>query len=102
MSTDKKFTRIHSAENTVTVYFEGKPCEVPAGTTVAAGLLGHGENHFCRSAQDRQKRAPYCLMGVCFECLVEINGIKNRQACLEQVEEGMRVRRQHEQVKEES
>jgi predicted molibdopterin-dependent oxidoreductase YjgC len=84
--------------DTVTIYFEEEPCVVPAGITVAAALLGHGDHHFCRSAADRQKRAPYCLMGVCFECLVEINGIKNRQACLEPVVDGMHVKRQHEQV----
>jgi predicted molibdopterin-dependent oxidoreductase YjgC len=34
------------------------------------------------------------MMGVCFDCLVEIDGVPNRQACLESVREGMRVRRQ--------
>ena len=39
-------------------------------------------------------RAPYCLMGVCFECLVEIDGVPNQQGCLAQVREGMRIERQ--------
>lgn len=34
------------------------------------------------------------MMGVCFECLVEIDGIPNRQACMIPVREGMVVRRQ--------
>jgi predicted molibdopterin-dependent oxidoreductase YjgC len=34
------------------------------------------------------------MMGVCFDCLVEIDGVGNRQACLTPVAEGMRVRRQ--------
>ena len=38
-------------------------------------------------------RAPYCMMGVCFECLVEIDGIPERQACMIAAAEGMRVRR---------
>ncbi len=80
--------------DTVTIYFEGETCVVPAGITVAAALLGHDDNHFCQSAADRDNRAPYCLMGVCFECLVEIDGVKNRQACLEPVLEGMHVQRQ--------
>ncbi len=83
------------SEETVTVDFEGEACEVPAGITVAAALLGHDDDHFCNSAEKRDKRAPYCLMGVCFECLVEIDGLKNRQACLEPVYEGMHVKRQH-------
>ena len=40
-------------------------------------------------------RAAYCLMGVCFECLVEVDGVPNRQGCLVAVTEGMAVRRQN-------
>ena len=40
------------------------------------------------------KRAPYCMMGVCFECLVTIDGVGNRQACLIPVSAGMRVETQ--------
>ena len=80
---------------TVTVEFEGDTCVVPAGISVAAALLGHTDDHFCLSAAEVDKRAPYCLMGVCFECLVEIDGVKNRQACLEPVYEGMQVKRQY-------
>ena len=36
-------------------------------------------------------RAPFCMMGVCFECLVTIDGMGSRQACLVEVREGMRV-----------
>jgi predicted molibdopterin-dependent oxidoreductase YjgC len=35
------------------------------------------------------------MIGHCFECLVEIDGVGNRQACLTLVREGMRVRRQN-------
>ena len=35
------------------------------------------------------------MMGVCFECVMEIDGVLNRQACQVQVSEGMRIRRQH-------
>jgi predicted molibdopterin-dependent oxidoreductase YjgC len=34
------------------------------------------------------------MMGVCFECLMEIDGVGNRQACLTPVAAGMRVQRQ--------
>lgn len=96
-NTNSKFTWTTpvSKQETVTVTFEGESCTVPSGVTVAAALLGHDDNHFCRSAAENDKRAPYCLMGVCFECLVEIDGQKNRQACLEPVYDGMQVKRQN-------
>ena len=39
-------------------------------------------------------RGPYCLMGICFDCLAEIDGIPNRQACMVTVVPGMTIRRQ--------
>ncbi|MDP6682922.1 MAG: (2Fe-2S)-binding protein [Desulfobacterales bacterium] len=88
------------ASTTVTINFEGETRIVPAGVTVAAALLGHDDEHVCRSAADQEKRSPYCLMGVCFECLVEIDGLQNRQACLEPVFDGMSVKRQDKVVNE--
>ena len=41
-----------------------------------------------------EPRAPYCMMGVCFECLMEIDGAANQQACLVTVADGMRINRQ--------
>ncbi len=97
-----KFTwnNLPADDNTVTINFEGESRKVPAGVTVAAALLGHDDDHICQSAAEGDKRAPYCLMGVCFECLVEIDGLLNRQACLEPVYEGMHVKRQHALVDE--
>ena len=39
------------------------------------------------------------MMGVCFECLVEIDGVPNRQSCLIPVREGMTVRSQEGRAK---
>jgi predicted molibdopterin-dependent oxidoreductase YjgC len=65
-----------------------------AGDTVAAALLAAGVLA-CRSATvDGAPRAPYCLMGVCFECLVAIDGQGSRQACLVRVHDGMRIETQ--------
>ena len=36
-------------------------------------------------------RLPYCMMGICFDCLAEIDGVANRQACMVTVEPGMRI-----------
>lgn len=97
MSTGKSKFEWHnplSTQDTVNITFEGESFDVPAGITVAAAVLGHNDDHVCRSAAEGEKRAPYCLMGVCFECLVEIDGLYNRQACLEPVYAGMNIKRQ--------
>lgn len=78
----------------VTIAIEGVTVTVPAGDTVAAVLLAHGIGHCRTTPVSGMPRAPLCMMGVCFECLVEIDGRPNQQACMTRVREGMRVRRQ--------
>jgi sarcosine oxidase subunit alpha len=81
--------------DTVTFTVEGKPCTARANDTVAAALLASGLDHCRTTAMSGAPRAPYCMMGVCFDCLVTIDGIGNRQACLVPVREGMRIQVQH-------
>ena len=78
----------------VTLTLDGAPVEVFEGDSVAAALLGANPAYTRRSPVSGAPRAPYCMMGICFECLVEIDGIPNRQACMVQVRDGMSVKRQ--------
>jgi predicted molibdopterin-dependent oxidoreductase YjgC len=78
----------------VTIEFEGQSLRVPAGVPLAAALLAGGVETFRTTPVTGAPRAPYCMMGVCFDCLVEVDGVPNRQSCLVPVREGMKVRRQ--------
>lgn len=73
--------------------FEGQDIEFAEGDTVAAALLAGGVLAFRETAVSGAARGPWCLMGVCFDCLVEIDGVANRQACLVPAAGGMVVRR---------
>jgi len=78
----------------VTLSVDGTPVEARAGESVAAALLAAGIV-VCRTTPlSGAPRAPYCMMGVCFECLVTIDGRGNRQACLVSVADGMSVETQ--------
>jgi predicted molibdopterin-dependent oxidoreductase YjgC len=80
---------------TVRIDFEGVGLNVPAGITVAAAVMGYsGENYIRRSPVNGEKRAPFCFMGVCHECLMEIDGMPDQQACIIEVKDGMRIKRQ--------
>jgi predicted molibdopterin-dependent oxidoreductase YjgC len=76
----------------VTLKLEDKPVTVPAGDSVAAAVYAAGFDHFRESAISKTPRAPYCMMGVCFECLVEIDGSPNHQACMTAVRDGMSIK----------
>lgn len=94
MPTEALFRRLQLAQNHVRIEFEGELLSVPAGISLAAALLAHDVGHTRESPVNDRPGAPFCMMGVCFECLVEVNGLANCQACLIPVEDGMRVRRQ--------
>jgi predicted molibdopterin-dependent oxidoreductase YjgC len=76
---------------TVSLTIDGKPVDARLGDTVAAALLAAGFDHCRTTPVSGAPRSPYCMMGVCFECLVTIDGLGNRQGCLVPVREGMRV-----------
>ena len=76
---------------TVRVFIEGEAYDARAGDSVAAALLAAGRDHCRTTAVSGALRAPYCMMGVCFDCLVSIDEVGNRQGCLEPVREGMRI-----------
>jgi D-hydroxyproline dehydrogenase subunit gamma len=89
------FRRIaESGDLKVTLTLDGRPIAARAGDSVAAALLANGVLTCRKTPVSGTPRAPFCLMGVCFECLVVIDGIGSRQACLTPVREGMRVETQ--------
>jgi predicted molibdopterin-dependent oxidoreductase YjgC len=70
---------------------DGRTIEARFGDSIAAALLAAGISPTRLSAVSQSPRAPYCMMGVCFECIVTVDGVANRQGCLVQVRDGMRV-----------
>ena len=78
----------------VRMEFEGEELLAQQGDTVAAALLACNHWQFRTTPVSGAPRGPFCMMGVCFECLVEIDGVANRQACMIEVSDGMRVKRQ--------
>jgi predicted molibdopterin-dependent oxidoreductase YjgC len=88
------FRRIEQEGPTLSFSFEGEAMAARAGDSVAAALLAAGVARFGERPVSGAERGCWCLMGVCFDCLVEIDGVAGRQACQTQVVDGMRVRRQ--------
>ena len=63
-----------------------------AGETIATALLCAGQLDLRRSPRAGGARGVYCMMGVCQECPIRVDGVV-RQACLTPAEDGMRVER---------
>ena len=75
----------------VTILLEGEPVEAFEGETVAAVLLARGEIATRRTAGG-EPRGIFCGMGVCFDCLMVVDGVPNTRACMTWVREGLDVR----------
>ena len=89
------FKRVIQDQKTeVTFDFEGTQIAAKSGESVAAALLAAGVSAFRHTPVKGLDRGPFCMMGVCFDCLMVIDGQPNRQACQIVATDGMTVTRQ--------
>lgn len=79
------------AGETLRLTVDGRPIEARDGDSVAAALFAAGIGHCRTTPVSGAPRAPYCMMGVCFDCLVTVDGVGNRQGCLVRARDGMAV-----------
>jgi D-hydroxyproline dehydrogenase subunit gamma len=86
--------RPEAAPAPVVVTVEGRSVRVPAGASAAAAVLAAGFSSIRETPVTGGARGPYCMIGVCFDCLAEIDGVPNRQSCLVEAHPGMQIRRQ--------
>jgi D-hydroxyproline dehydrogenase subunit gamma len=75
----------------VQIFVDGVAVAAREGDMVSAALFASGGDMRRATAVSGAARLPYCMMGVCFDCLVTIDGVGNRQGCLVPVAEGMQV-----------
>jgi D-hydroxyproline dehydrogenase subunit gamma len=75
----------------VRIEVDGGLVTTQAGRVLAAALLEAGIRRLRCSPRAVLARGAFCMMGVCQECVVELNGVVE-QSCLVSVAEGMVVR----------
>jgi sarcosine oxidase subunit alpha len=76
----------------ITIVVNGRACVAFAGETVHAALLAAGCRLLRKTAKSGQPRGIFCGMGVCYDCLVTINGVPNQRACMTLVEDRMEIK----------
>jgi predicted molibdopterin-dependent oxidoreductase YjgC len=74
--------------------FDGEELRAAEGETIAVALFVAGKQALRTTERLGEPRGIFCNMGVCFECLVEIDGHANLRACQTVVRAGMKVRTQ--------
>jgi len=89
------FRKLHEpTDKAITVFIDGIPALADPDESVAAVLLRVAPYWSRTTPVSQSARAPYCMMGVCFECLAIVDGVASVQTCMTPVREGMRIERQ--------
>jgi len=70
---------------------DGRPVECRPGATVAAALIAAGIDTWRTTRRGGARRGLFCGIGVCFDCLVRINGERPVRACLAPARPGDRI-----------
>ncbi len=68
--------------------FDGEPVAAEPGQSVAAALIAAGYRSWRRTRVAGRPRGVFCGIGVCFDCLVVVNGRPGQRACLVEVRAG--------------
>lgn len=90
MKTALPFREIDPVGNKVSITFDGIDLMLPLGENLAGALLVAGVMPFRNTPVSGAPRGPFCMMGACYDCLVQIDGM-TVQACMLQVSEGMDI-----------
>ena len=77
--------------------FNGKKQEGVIGDSIASALINSGE-YGLRNTEGTEKRGVFCGMGVCNECLVNVNGEEGLLACMTQLKPEMEISNQSQHI----
>lgn len=95
MAIDRATTELRTAGIgrgvSISIYVDGREVHAFEGETVLAALWAHGEHTLHTTARTHEPRGFFCGMGVCFDCLVTVDGSFSVRACLEPVRAGMQI-----------
>lgn len=71
--------------------FNGREISAEPGLTIGAALLSAGIRELRTTRFEEKARGIFCGIGSCFDCVVTVDGVPNRRACITPVIDGMVV-----------
>lgn len=75
----------------IRIHLDGRAVLAYEGESVAAALLADGVYVFRRTARRGEARAPHCGVGICFDCVMTVDGRPNVRTCQVPVRDGMQL-----------
>lgn len=80
-----------STPGRITLTLNGTAVEAAPGQSVAAVMTGNGITAWRQTRRRAKPRGLFCGIGVCYDCLVTINGVTNQRACMVEATDGTSV-----------
>lgn len=71
------------------IVLDGRPVPAAAGQSVGAALLAGGIRTWRTTRLRRRPRGLFCGIGICYDCLITVDGVANQRACLLPARPGM-------------
>ncbi|MBF0817278.1 (2Fe-2S)-binding protein [Microbacterium paludicola] len=92
---------VHPAASApLSVTIDGTPVPGVAGQSLAGVLLASGRLSWRVTSVGGRPRGVFCGIGVCFDCLAEVNGLRDVRLCQRQARDGDVVVTQHDPLPE--
>jgi len=84
-----------TSDEPITVMVDGTPVAGVRGQTIAGVLLGSGTLAWRTTSAGQKPRGVFCGIGVCFDCLIVVDGQRDVRACQRRAVDGAVVETQH-------
>ena len=79
----------------VSITVDGAAVDGAEGQTIAGLLIASGRTAWRTTSVAHEPRGAFCGIGVCFDCIVTVNGDRDVRACLRRAADGDEVVTQH-------
>lgn len=89
-----------STPTPVTITYDGTPLSGLVGQSIAGVIMANERLGFRRTSVQDAPRGVFCGIGVCFDCLVVVDGIEDVRACQRRAKEGDVVTTQYHRASE--
>ena len=76
------------ASTPVTITVDGASVTGITGQSIAGVLMACDQLELRRTASNDRPRGVFCGIGVCFDCLVDVNGVQDVRACQRKARDG--------------
>ena len=83
--------RLQNSKEDIFFTFDNIKYKAKEGDSIANALFANNIRTNRKTFGKKTSRGSFCLMGVCFECLVKVDGIGAVQGCKTKLRDGMEI-----------